>query len=81
VIVTGGNDGIGAEICEQMAKEGFNICIVGRNTLVKDEGADPNAPKKTKNEAVLNKLQQAYPNIKTRAVIADFSNISTVKEY
>jgi FlaA1/EpsC-like NDP-sugar epimerase len=31
VVVTGGSDGIGAEICEQMAKEGFNICIVGRN--------------------------------------------------
>ncbi len=31
VIVTGGSDGIGLEICQQMAVIGFNICIVGRN--------------------------------------------------
>ena len=30
-LVTGGSDGIGLEICEQMAAEGFNICIVGRS--------------------------------------------------
>ena len=31
VVVTGGSDGIGLEICEQMAQLGFNICIVGRS--------------------------------------------------
>lgn len=31
VVVTGGSDGIGLEICYQMAAQGFNICIIGRN--------------------------------------------------
>ena len=30
-VVTGGSDGIGLEICYQMAEKGFNICIVSRN--------------------------------------------------
>jgi short-subunit dehydrogenase len=30
-VVTGGSDGIGFEICQQLAKQGFNICIVARN--------------------------------------------------
>ena len=29
-LVTGGSDGIGAEFCRQLAKAGFNICIVSR---------------------------------------------------
>ena len=29
-LVTGGSDGIGAEFCRQLAKDGFNICIVSR---------------------------------------------------
>jgi NADP-dependent 3-hydroxy acid dehydrogenase YdfG len=31
VVVTGGSDGIGLEICEKMAEKGFNICIIGRS--------------------------------------------------
>ena len=31
VLVTGGTDGIGLEICNQMAQMGFNICIVARD--------------------------------------------------
>ena len=37
VIVTGGSDGIGLEICHQMAAIGFNICIVGRTKAKIDE--------------------------------------------
>ncbi len=37
VIVTGGSDGIGLEICDQMAAQGFNICIVGRSVSKIDE--------------------------------------------
>lgn len=29
-MVTGGSDGIGLEFCKQLAKDGFNICIVSR---------------------------------------------------
>jgi len=37
VIVTGGSDGIGLEICHQMAAIGFNICVVGRTRAKIDE--------------------------------------------
>jgi hypothetical protein len=30
-IVTGGSDGIGLAMCKQLAREGFNICIIARN--------------------------------------------------
>ena len=30
-VVTGATDGIGKGFCEKLAKEGFNIVIVGRN--------------------------------------------------
>lgn len=30
-VVTGGSDGIGFEICGQMAARGFNICIIARD--------------------------------------------------
>jgi 17beta-estradiol 17-dehydrogenase / very-long-chain 3-oxoacyl-CoA reductase len=36
VVVTGGSDGIGFEICNQMAEQGFNVCIISR-TLSKIE--------------------------------------------
>lgn len=31
-VVTGGSDGIGEEFCKELARRGFNICMVGRNT-------------------------------------------------
>lgn len=30
-VVTGGSDGIGYEICNNLAKQGFNICMIARN--------------------------------------------------
>ena len=30
-IVTGGSDGIGFELCKQLAGHGFNICIISRS--------------------------------------------------
>jgi short-subunit dehydrogenase len=29
--VTGGSDGIGLQYCKDLAKQGFNICIIARN--------------------------------------------------
>ena len=29
-MVTGATDGIGLEFCKQLAKDGFNICLVSR---------------------------------------------------
>ena len=37
VVVTGGSDGIGLEICHQMAAKGFNICIIARNQQKMEE--------------------------------------------
>jgi 17beta-estradiol 17-dehydrogenase / very-long-chain 3-oxoacyl-CoA reductase len=30
-VVTGGSDGIGEQFCYDLAKQGFNICIIARN--------------------------------------------------
>ena len=30
-VVTGGSDGLGFELCSQLAEQGFNICLVSRN--------------------------------------------------
>lgn len=30
-VVTGGSDGIGEQFCRDLAHDGFNICMVGRN--------------------------------------------------
>ena len=32
-MVSGGSDGIGLELCNQLAGHGFNICIVSRNKV------------------------------------------------
>jgi 17beta-estradiol 17-dehydrogenase / very-long-chain 3-oxoacyl-CoA reductase len=31
MVVTGGSSGMGTEFCIQLAKLGFNVCIIGRN--------------------------------------------------
>ena len=65
VVVTGGSDGIGLEICKQMARQGFNVCIVGRNEeKIKEKFVEIEAcaPKDKK--------------MKTRTVIADFAKIN-----
>ena len=58
-LVTGGSDGIGLEICHQMAEQGFNICMVSRNEdKIKEKLAEVSAK---------------YPQVKTRAVVFDFA--------
>ena len=32
-MVTGGSDGIGLAMCKKLADEGFNICIIARNSV------------------------------------------------
>ena len=65
-MVTGGSDGIGLEICEQLAAQKFNICIVGRTKSKMDE----------KLAALAVKHQ-----VKTRAVIFDFATLCTIQDY
>ena len=66
VLVTGGSDGIGLEISNQMAAQGFNVCIVSR-TLSKIE---------TKCQEI-----EATHKVKTRAIEFDFSKLVTISDY
>jgi 17beta-estradiol 17-dehydrogenase / very-long-chain 3-oxoacyl-CoA reductase len=36
-VVTGGSDGIGLGFCEELAKLGFNICMIARNKQKMEE--------------------------------------------
>ena len=67
VVVTGGSDGIGFEICDQMAEQGFNVSIISR-TLAKIE-------------IKLKELQVKYPKIQTKAVAFDFSKNAKISDY
>ena len=53
-VVTGGSDGIGLELCHQLAEHGFNICIVSRN--------------KTKVDEKLAEIKEKYPECETVGV-------------
>ena len=50
-LVTGASDGIGAEFCVQLAREGFNICLVSRT--------------RSKLESVEKKVKEANPKVET----------------
>jgi 17beta-estradiol 17-dehydrogenase / very-long-chain 3-oxoacyl-CoA reductase len=70
VVVTGGTDGIGLEICKKMAKQGFNICIVGRNQV-----------KMREKLAEILKHSPEGKHLKTKSIIADFSQLKRIDEY
>ena len=61
-MVTGGSEGIGFEICLQMARKGFNICMVARNE-----------EKMKKRLADIREATQG--NVKLMHVVADFSEM------
>ena len=66
-VVTGGSDGIGFGMCNNLAKQGFNICIVSRN-------------EKKINEK-LELIKKECPNVKTMCIVADFSKMGSIGEY
>lgn len=66
-VVSGGSDGIGFSMCQNLARQGFNICIAARNPAKIDEK--------------LAMLKKECPNIKTMSLIADFGKLYTIKEY
>jgi 17beta-estradiol 17-dehydrogenase / very-long-chain 3-oxoacyl-CoA reductase len=58
-LITGASDGIGAEYSRQLAREGFNICLVSR-TL-------------SKMRAVVDDIKMSSPEATTKVIVADFS--------
>ena len=57
-VVTGGSDGLGFCICDQMAATGFNICMIARNEAkMKEKCAE---------------IQKRHPSIKVMYIVADF---------
>ena len=66
-VVTGGSDGIGLEMCHQLAEQGFNICIISRS--------------KQKIDTKLQEIREKFPTCKTVGVECDFSKITTVQAY
>jgi short-subunit dehydrogenase len=67
-VVTGGSDGIGLEMCRNLAKQGFNICIVSRNEAKINE----------KLHMLKDDLKGEFKSIETRCVVADFSKMTSM---
>jgi len=63
-VVTGGSDGIGLGLCRNLAKLGFNICIVSRNLQKINERLE---------------LIKKDNKVKTLAIQADFSNMHSIE--
>ena len=66
-LVTGATGGIGAAFCRQLARDGFNICLVSRT--------------QSKLKALASELKQIAPGVKTRIVQADFFENSNPNFY
>ncbi|CAI2376139.1 unnamed protein product [Moneuplotes crassus] len=58
VVITGPTGGIGSEYCKQLAKQGFNLVLLGRN--------------KQKLDDLEAELKRDHPQLKTKIVVADF---------
>ena len=65
-LVTGASDGIGLEFCKQLARDGFNICLVSRT--------------ESKLKAVMEGDLAQY-GVQMRYVIADFDKNSNMAFY
>jgi 17beta-estradiol 17-dehydrogenase / very-long-chain 3-oxoacyl-CoA reductase len=59
-VVTGASDGIGEVFCKELAKLGFNVCLVSRT--------------KSKLDCVEESLKKINPNIQTKIITADLSH-------
>ena len=59
-VITGGSDGIGAEYARQIARQGFNICLIART--------------QKKMENVQAECKAINPFIKIKLIQADFTN-------
>ena len=66
-LVTGASDGIGAEYCIQLARDGFNICLVSRT--------------KSKLQAVEKKVKEVKPECDTFIIQFDFEGVTSMAEF
>lgn len=67
VIVTGATDGIGWQICQDVAKKGLNVVLISRTV------------KKLEDRCA--KLTEMFPNIKNTYVAFDFANQTDAESY
>lgn len=63
MLVTGASDGIGLSYCQEFAKMGFNIVLMGRNL--------------EKLNRVEEKLRALNQTILTKSVVFDFSTLNS----
>ena len=66
-LVTGASDGIGAETCIHLARDGFNIVLVSRS--------------KGKMKDVVEEIKRNAPSVETRIVVADFCTEKNIAFY
>ena len=69
--MTGGSDGTGFEICRNLARQGFNICIVARSEKKINE----------KLEQIKSEIAPTKPSFQTRCIVADFTRLATIDDY
>ena len=66
-LITGGTEPIGFAMAQQLASEGFNICIVSRS----EESA----------KAKLAQIKSEHSKVQTKCIVADFSTMTSLKDY
>lgn len=70
-VVTGGSDGIGLAMCKNLAKQGFNVCIVSRDeTKIND-----------KLDEIKKECRPGDASFRTMSIVADFLKMRTLEEY
>ena len=66
-VVTGASDGIGAEYCFYLAKQGFNLVLISRT--------------KSKLEAVKRQALEMNNKIKVKLIVSDFNGNARMDYY
>ena len=66
-VVSGGSDGIGLEYCKELARQGFNICMVARNEQKMIEK--------------LAEVKEVNSAIETKYIVANFFEMKTFDQY
>jgi len=69
--VTGGSDGIGLAYCKELVKQGFNICIIGRNEEKMQLRVDE----------IIAEVGQKAKDAKFKTIKADFGKLGKIEDY